>query len=408
MKATLWTPVAAFLLCLMSSQPAQAEPPRALSPDAATVVRGNNNFSFELYQQLAKKDGNLFFSPYSISTALAMTHVGARGKTANEMEKTLNFSLDQKRLNPAFAEVQKQLNDPDRKRFYQLSVANALWGQKNYGFHDRFLQLCQKYYGAGLFEVDFGKSERARKRINDWVAEETQNKIKDLIPPGALDSLTKLVLTNAIYFKAAWREKFHKSMTKSELFAISATKKKKVPMMHAYNVCNYVDGGRFQMLELPYKGNSLSMFVVLPRELDGLAAIEKMLTAKKFQSMLKQGKPHIVDTKLPKFKITAKFELKPVLSKMGMPIAFIKGKANFTGMASGENLYISEVVHKAFVDVNEEGTEAAAATGVIAKATSAPVYPRAKFYADKPFVFLLRDNRTGSILFMGRLANPSS
>jgi serpin B len=384
------------------------QPGGKLSDDARAVVQGNNVFASDLYAQLSKKEGNLFFSPYSISTALGMTYAGAKGETEKQMAQTLHFGLTQEKLHPAFAELIKHLNATGDKRPYQLSVANALWGQKNFTFLPGFVKLTNDSYGAGFKEVDFvGATEEARKTINAWVEKETKDKIKELLKPGILTIDTRLVLTNAIYFKSAWETPFPKANTKPGDFTLASGNKVQVPMMQKNDRIAYVDGGTFQAVKLPYKGHALSMVVLLPKKADGIADLEKSLTAAQLAKWIKDMKPHQVDVKLPKFKTTSEFSLKKELSAMGMSIAFVFGQADFSGISTQQKLFIKEVVHKAFVDVHEEGTEAAAATAVIIDTESKPVQlPPATFHADHPFTFAIYENQTGSILFMGRVNNP--
>ncbi|HZT83548.1 MAG TPA: serpin family protein [Gemmataceae bacterium] len=381
-----------------------AEVPAA---DKAAVVKGDNEFALDLYAKLRAQEGNLFLSPASIATALAMTYGGARGETAEQMAKALHFTLPPDRLHPAFAALLKEINTPGKERGYQLSTANALWGQKGYHFLPGYLKLTRDNYGAGLNEVDFaGNTEGARKTINLWVEKETHDKIKDLIKPGMLDGMTRLVLTNAIYFKGDWVRKFKKERTREEPFFAPGGKQVKTPLMHETSTFKYLDGGTFQALELPYKGRELSMVVLLPKKNDGLPDLEKQLTAARLNEWLGKLRPEEVNVTLPRFKMTAEFQLSSQLSALGMKRAFSK-QADFSGMNGGqEPLFISDVIHKAFVDVNEEGTEAAAATAVIVRATSAQPHVPPTFRADHPFVFLIRDNRSGSLLFLGRLVNP--
>jgi serpin B len=390
------------LLLLVAAVPTSAAPSKN---DVAAVVRGNNEFAFDLYAQLRQKDGNLFFSPESISTALAMTYAGARGTTADEMAKTLHFDLNTDKLHPTFHTLIDELNGAGKKRGYQLSVANALWGQKGFSFLPDFLKLTKKNYGAGLRDVDFvGDTEGARKTINSWVEKETKDKIKDLLQPGVLDSLTRLVLTNAIYFKGDWDRQFKKDLTRKEDFHVSTDKKVEAMMMHDDGKFKYLDGGTFQALELPYKGKELSMIVLLPKKIDGLAEFEKTLTAAKVADWLPKLRQQEVMVSLPKFKMTSEFSMKDTLAAMGIKQLFNANGADLSGMDGQRDLFVSAVVHKAYVDVNEEGTEAAAATGVIVALAAAPAHP--EFRADHPFVFLIRDNHTGSVLFLGRVANP--
>jgi serpin B len=380
-----------------------------VNKDVAAVVKGNNEFAFDLYARLRGPGGNLFLSPYSISTALAMTYAGARGRTATQMAKTLHFSLDQARLHPAFAALIREVNGAaQEQRTYELHVANALWGQKGFPFLPRFLKQIQDNYGAGLKLVDFAKdTEGARRIINAWVEKQTKNKVKELFKPRVLDRLTRLVLANAIYFKGSWQSAFPKKSTVKGDFLLTASKKVRVPLMHQEQELKYHDGGTFQMLELPYKDRELAMVVLLPRKTDGLAELEKSLTADRLAAGLARLKTHQVAVTLPSFQVTAEFALKSTLAALGMPDAFNDNAADFSGMDGRKDLVIQAVVHKAFVDVNEEGTEAAAATGVaVGLKCAAPLIPRAVFRADHPFVYLIRHNQTGSILFLGRLTNP--
>ena len=409
MKRTI---LAGLLASAVLAAPAAAEKPVDARPDRAAAVQGDSQFALDLYAKVRGQEGNLFFSPYSISTALAMTRAGAHGETAAQMDKTLHFTLSQDKLNPAFAGLIKEINgDPaDKKRGYQLSTANALWGQKGYPFKADFLKVGKDDYGAGLNPVDFvGATEHARKTINAWVEKETHDKIKDLLVPGVLTTDTRLVLTNAIYFKGDWASQFKKDLTKDAPFHLAADKKADVPMMHQTEEFGYLDGGTFQALEMPYVGKDLSMVVLLPKKIDGLSDLEKNLTADKLAGWLGKVHKQEVIVSLPKFKTTQMLGMKDILSAMGMPAAFTPGVADLSGIADvKEPLWISDVIHKAFIDVNEEGTEAAAATAVVIATESARIEPPTpEFRADHPFVFLIRDRRSDSILFLGRMADPA-
>lgn len=373
--------------------------------DKKVVVRGNNAFALDLYATLKDLDGNLFFSPYSISTALAMTYAGTRGNTQAQMARVFHFDLDQEDLHPAFRVLINQLNAQGKRRGYQLNIANALWGQKGYRFLKEFLDLTRTNYGAVLNEVDFTSEaarEVARRRINTWVEKQTKGKIKDLIKPGILNELTRLVLTNAIYFKGDWASQFEEEQTKLSPFTVRVDKKIDVPMMCQSGDFKFMEEAGFQMLELPYVENELSMVVLLPKKMDGLAELEDSLTADNLKEWLGSLREQRVNVYLPKFKITSEFRLDKTLKSMGMTDAF-SPEADFSGMTGDTDLFISAVLHKAFVDVNEEGTEAAAATGVVMEMCVSPVL---FFRADHPFIFLIRDTRSGSILFLGRLMNP--
>src|SRR5262249_52710982 len=291
--------------------------------DMAAVVKGNSDFAFDLYAKLRDNPGNLFFSPESISTALAMTYAGARGETAEEMAKTLHFALKNDKLHAAFHTLIEELNGAGKKRGYQLSIANALWGQKNFGFLSDFLKLTKNYYGAGLQQVDFvGDTEGARRTINAWVEKETKDKIKDLFKPGDLDSTTRLALINAIYFKGDWERQFKKDRTRKEAFHLTADRQIDALMMHDTRHFKYLDGGAFQALEMAYKGKELSMVVLLPKKLDGLADFEKSLTAAKLAEWLPKLRDQEVIVSLPKFKMTSECDLTRPLSDMGMKRAF--------------------------------------------------------------------------------------
>jgi serpin B len=373
--------------------------------DLHTVVQGNNQFAFDLYTQLRGQGGNLFFSPESISTALAMTYAGARGETAEQMAKTLHFTVKGEQLHVAFHALMDELNGAGKKRGYQLNIANGLWGQRGFSFLPAFLKLTEKNYGAGFHEVDFASNvEGARRTINAWVEKQTKDKIKELFQSGMLDADTRLVLANAIYFKGDWDRQFKKDLTRKEPFHRSSDKTTEAQMMHDTGKFKYFDGAAFQALELPYKGKELSMLVLLPKNVDGITDFEKTLTAGKLAEWLPKLREQEVIVSLPKFKTTSEFNLTKTLAEMGMPQAFTPA-ADFSGMNGERNLFIGVVVHKAYVDVNEEGTEAAAATGVGVKLAGAPV--RNEFRADHPFVFLIRANRSGSVLFLGRVLNPN-
>ena len=408
---------------------------RAEAPegDIAEAVRGDNAFALDLYAKLREKEGNLVFSPYSISTALAMTYAGARGETANQMHRVLHLPSDrgamhmepdpsggptpwmevdtpwkQERIHPAMAGLVDDMNARGAGGKYELAVANRLWGQKGYGFLPDFLGLLKTHYGAGIEEVDFvGDTEAARKTINGWVEEQTKDKIKELLKPGVLDTMTRLVLTNAIYFKGQWLREFPKDATRDEDFFVTPEEKKvTAPMMHQTEEFGYFEGPDFQALELSYKGEDLAMLVLLPKERDGLVGLEKALSAEKVADTVAKLRKQKVIVALPKFKTTAEFTLNEPLIALGMGDAFNPGKADFSGMNGRKDLFISAVVHKAFVDVSEEGTEAAAATGVVMALTALPEPPPV-FRADHPFLHLIRDRQSGAILFLGRLTDPT-
>ena len=364
----------------------------AQAKELATVVEGNNQFALDLYQRLGQKPGNKFFSPYSISTALGMTYAGAKGQTAQEMASTLHFNLKNEQLHPAFGDLIGKLQGVNKKRDFQLTTANSLWGNLNLNLNANFLRITQTDYQAGFQLVDFiNDSEGVRKKINGWVEDKTNNKIKDLLQPKTITPETRLVLVNAIYFKASWLEQFAKEQTKDEEFAIPSSPTVKVPTMHKTFFVHYLGNDDFQLAQLPYKDNELSMVIILPKKMDGLSAVEKKLSTKMLEQALAKAEVTNMHISLPKFKMTEEFNLGDDLTAMGMKQAFMAGVADFTGMQAnvsrGNSLHISRVIHKAFVDVNEEGTEAAVATAVVMRAGSAPRTP-IPFKADHPFMFV--------------------
>jgi serpin B len=405
MKSLL--PIVVPLLFLQEAS-GTAQTPPAPTPDRAAVVEGNNAFAVDLYGQLCKQDGNLFFSPESISTAFAMAFAGARSSTATEMAAALHFTLPPDKLHPAMGALLNNLNATHPG--YQLRVADALWAEKDYTFLDDFLKLTSDDYGAGFNRVDFkGAPDATRSTINEWVEQKTENKIKDLLPPGSVKSDTRLVLTNAIYFKGDWATQFNKAATQDEDFHLSAAQTIKAPLMHLRTKLGYFNGGPFQAVAIPYKSGELSMIVLLPNDAAGLPTLEQSLTAANVQKWLNGGwRNNEVVLTLPKFKMTSQFELADALSALGMTQAFQRSAADFSAMTGTRDLWISAAVHKAFVDVNEEGTEAAAATalGMRSMAMAYEAQPIV-FRVDHPFVFLIRDNRSGGILFMGRVTDPT-
>jgi serpin B len=394
-----------LLLLPEASLMAQTTP---TSPDQAALVDGNNAFAVDLYGQLRKQNGNLFFSPESISTAFAMAFAGARGSTASEMASTFHFALPPDRLHPAMAALLSGLNSEHPG--YQLRVADALWAEKDFRFLDDFLKLTASDYGAGFNRVDFKTApEAVRGTINQWVEQKTEEKIKDLLPAGSINAATRLVLTNAIYFKGDWQSPFKKAATADEDFHLSSAQTVKTSLMHLTARFNYFNGGTFQALDIPYKSGELSMVVLLPNDVEGLAALEKSLTAdalKQWAGQLRGGSRVILT--LPKFKMTESFQLSKTLSELGMGEAFQKNAADFSAMTGKRDLWISAAIHKAYIDVDEEGTEAAAATGIVMRPSAvARLQPPIVFRADHPFLFLIRDNKSGGVLFMGRVADPT-
>jgi serpin B len=372
--------------------------------DLGTVVAGNTAFALALYQKLRAAEGNLFFSPYSLSTALAMTYAGARGNTEAQMAAALHFSLEQELLHAAFARLEARLAGIAAKGEVRLRVANALWPQQGYRLLEAFLAVVQQFYGVQITALDYGDGEAARGQINAWVEDKTENRIQDIIPAGLLDSLTRLVLVNAIYFKGNWASPFDPGLTGEAPFWVAPGQQVAAPLMSMTSEFRYGVADGLQVLELPYAGGELSMVVLLPEEIDGLAGLEERLTAENLARWTEGLWSRQVQVWLPRFEITFPFSLNEVLQSMGMIDAFAED-ADFSGMDGTRLLYISAVLHKAFVAVNEEGTEAAAASAVVMTLRSAPA-PPAVFRADHPFVFVIREKSTGSLLFLGRVVNP--
>lgn len=371
-----------------------------------------NTFSFALYQELKEGDASLFVSPFSISTCLAMAYGGARGKTANQMADVLGFPLDQNYLLEALGNLLKNLSDDTEERAYQLLVANAIWGQKGYPFSPKYVELLAVKYGSEVNEVDFEtRPETTCQTINQWVRENTQNKIKNIVQPLQLDPLTRLMLTNAVYFKGKWELPFDEHLTILSPFKMksgtSETAEVDVAMMKQNAWFMYMENETFQALELPYQGGELSMLILLPREIDGLSDLEASLTDKNLLSWVHKLQYVDVEVTLPKFRFTSEFSVGRLLQTMGMKDAFDQETADFSGIAEGKDLFLWGILHKAFVDVNEEGTEAAAVTAV-AMGLAEPdldVPPPKIFCADHPFFFLIRHTASGTILFTGRICD---
>jgi serpin B len=390
---------------VLQSDLARVTSPTLAAADLDQLVAGNNAFAFDLYQNLRDKGANLFFSPYSTSAALAMTYAGARGRTEQQMADTLHLILPQQRLHSAFNALDLQLMNSARDAF-QLCIANALWGQIAYSFLPEFLDLLAQNYGAALRLLDFARQpEPSRQSINAWVSDETQSKIQDLIPPGGITRETTLVLSNAIYFNAQWLMPFGSALTHDGTFTTLNGERVTVRMMARSEpaALAYAGGDGYQAVELPYQGDRMAMLVLVP-DMGEFDAFESALDAERVQGILNASEPKRVALKVPKFRYSSTFGLAQTLARMGMPDAF--GQADFSGMDGTLKLFISDVFHKAFVAVDEAGTEAAAATAVLISRTALPILD-VELTLDRPFIFLIRDQASGSILFLGRVVNPS-
>ena len=401
-------------IAFVQSNKARAAMAPAANADLPALVTGNNAFAWDLYQKLAQQEGNLFYSPYSISLALAMTYAGARDATEEQMARTMHYTLPQDRLHPAFNNLDLTLAQRGQGakgkdgQGFRLNIANALWGQQGYQFLPGFLDLLAQNYGAGLRLLDFARApEDSRVTINKWVSDQTENKIKDLIAPGAIVPATRLVLTNAIYFNAAWADQFKPEETQDGPFNLLDGSKVTVPMMHQTASFGYAEGDGYQAVELPYDKNELSMVILLPQA-GKFQTFESTLDASHAATLVQNLKYKRVALTMPKFKFDSSFTLADALQALGMRDAFTYGPANFSGMDGTRDLFIGQVVHKAFVAVDEQGTEAAAATAVIMTAGAAMPEQPVAVTIDRPFVFLIRDIQTGAILFVGRVVNPKA
>ena len=415
--------MAVVLLGLVAcAQPAsgeilQSEKQRVTSPDVnetdlVTLVDGNSAFAIDLYQALKEVNGNLFYSPYSISLALAMTYAGAHGDTEQQMADTLHFILPQNRLHPAFNSLDIELGrrgegaEGKDGEGFRLNIVNAIWGQKDYEFLSEFLDLLAENYGAGLRILDFAKApEESRITINRWVSDQTEGRIEDLIPQGLISVLTRLVLTNAIYFNAAWQYPFEEDATYDAPFYLLDGDEVTVSMMRQTESFSYTEGDEYQAVELLYDGGELSMVILLPKA-GQFEAFEGSMNVQLVDGIIGDLEERHVTLSMPKFEFESSFGLKEILAAMGMPVAF-SGNADFSGMTGNRDLFIADVVHKAFVSVDEAGTEAAAATAVVMELTALPEEP-VEVTVDRPFVFSIRDIETGTILFVGRILNPSA
>ncbi len=406
-------PASAFLSKLILSAIVLAS--NGLTPTLAQSVKGiadsNNAFAFDLYSHINNNgDRNLIFSPFSISSALAMTYAGARAETESQMSHTLHFTPNRDVFQTQYGDYLGAI-ERDTGAGLQLCVANSLWAQQNYSFSHLFCKIIDSNYKSTVHRVNFAdrtERERARKEINNWVAQKTDSKIKELISPGVLDNFTMMVIVNAIYFNGKWSSKFDKKLTCEDRFRITSAKEMKALFMHKFGKYNCYEDGRIKAVEIPYAGKTTSMIIILPDSPDSMKNIESSVNAGYFNKIVNLLQEKEVQLSLPKFKADSRFELGKPLAAMGMPDAFNE-KADFSGMSakSEKGLFISRVIHEACIDVTEEGTEAAAATAVIGKIALAPPPQNIFiFNVNHPFIFIIKDNVTQGVLFMGEVYNP--
>ena len=376
-----------------------------MAQNSAFIAEGNSNFASDLYQQIKPEPVNIFYSPISISSALAMTYAGARGETLNQISKTLYFSKNQEELHKSYNVLITELSN-SKSEGIQLNIANSLWLQENMKINDQFLSITEKYYNAGVIPVNFiTDPEKSRLEINNWVESNTNKKITNLLPDGSIHSQTMMVLVNAIYFKGRWDKTFDKTQNTSDIFYVFKTCQTQATFMNNYINTNYYEDNLLSIVEIPYTNHGQSLFIILPKEKYGLMDVEKIFEQKSIPGYLEKMTHRRVNLSIPKFKTEATYDLKIHLSKMGMPVAFTNN-ADFSGITGDKSLAIDKVIHKAYIDVNEEGTEAAAATAVTMRKTSM-MLDEVRFKADHPFIYLIRDNETNTILFVGRLMDPT-
>lgn len=383
--------------------------PEVNDNDYEALLQGNRRFALDLYQELrsqGEEAGNQLYSPYSISVALAMTWAGARGNTANEMADTLHFTLEQEEFHPAFNKLDlylRSLGQETEDEEFILSIENSIWGEKTYTFLDDYLDLLAVNYGAAMNLLDFlHHPDESRGIINQWVEDKTYGRIEDLLPLGSIDPLTRLVLTNAVYFYGSWSHQFDEESTSDGIFNALDGGQVTVSMMEQTEVFRYMSGDGFQAIDLPYEGEEAGMLIIVPDE-GTFEAFEQTFDTETLGVILEGLTSTNVTIYLPKWKFIAEYELKETLQTMGMVDAFTA--ADFSGIDGTHDLFIDEVFHKAFVAVDEYGTEAAAATAVVVSLTAVPD-PPVPLQIDRPFIFLIMDYETETILFAGRMTNP--
>jgi len=395
-----------------------APPTPVHTGDLDSIREENNDFALALYAYLRRRPGNLIFSPFSIRTALCMAQAGAKGETRSQMRDALRMSSESESFRDTFAEIHQRLSSAQASK-YEMIAANSLWGQDGAPLLSEFVDLISRDYGGGMNLVDFrGDAEAARLAINKWVEDKTRDKIRQLIPSGGLNEDTRLVLVNAVYFKGTWLLSFPKKATREESFHLEGGGTVRAPLMHQDNYIRYLKARGYQAVELIYEGGELSMLVLLPNKKDGLPDLEKRLSSRMLQDCVSHMSVREVKLFIPRFKTTwGTVNMRDSLISLGMHLAFDQSRANFSGInghrpPDEDALFISFVFHKAFVDVNEAGTEAAAATAIEMVCTSAmgsksKPPPAPIFRADHPFLYAIRERRTGAILFLGRVTDPT-
>ena len=400
--------------CKSQKNPAERQSGATPEFSASSLAEASNYFALDLFRQIQSKSGNLVYSPYSISTVMAMCYSGAKGKTAEQMSGVLYFPASGRdgqaagQLDPAGKDLKDRILSNDTLTGTEISLANAIWAQEDFDFLPEYIQNIQKWYDAPLTGMDFTRDdnrEESRKRINRWVEEITREKIRDLIEPGVLDANTRMVLTNAMYFNGQWMWPFDKQLTSPSIFHVSSRESIMTDFMHLTKTLSFYEDEEIQAIKLPYRNERISMTIILPRSVEGWEMISRVLDHERLATVESQFESAEVHVSLPKFKSELMLNLKNELSAMGMSLAFSRD-ADLSGMSGEKNLFIDEVLHKAFIEVSENGTEAAAATAAVIGLKSALREEPARFNADHPFLYLIRDQQTGCIIFIGRLVKP--
>jgi serpin B len=376
--------------------------------DAAELAGAGNRFALDLFRQVQPEAGNMVYSPYSISTVLAMCYSGAGGETARQMSEVLYFP-PAGQLETAETVLRKEILSGDTLPGTEISLANAIWAQQDFDFLPEYLDNISEVYDAPLTKMDFinGEArENSRQKINRWVEEHTRSKIRDLIAQGVLSENTRMVLTNAIYFNGKWKWTFDPGATHPSIFHVSPRETRMTPFMNMTRTVPYYEDEEIQAIRLPYRGDRFSMTVILPRTPEGWKMISRVIDLERLDKVETHFNPAEVSISLPRFRSEMKMDLRRELVKMGMDLPFGRD-ADFSGMTGEKNLFIDEVIHKAFIEVSESGTEAAAATGAIMSLKSAYRTEPLRFNADHPFLYCIREQRTGCIIFLGRLVRPA-
>lgn len=376
-----------------------------LKAQDSMIVSNNNKFAFELFNKTGVGERNCFISPFSISTAMAMTYAGAREQTEKQISTVFHFSSNSSAFHKEFYNSTELVRAAGSSDGLKLNFANAIWLDKSLKLEKKYKSVMKKSYKSGFTPVDFASApEAARTEINQWVAGKTENKIEKLLIEGDVDNGTALVLTNAIYFKGNWTNRFNEEKSQQGKFKVREGESVEVTYMNITEKFRFLEMKGMQVVELPYEGNRVSMYVILPDPNKNIDAFIGRLTPEAFEKGCDAMKETKISLQFPKFKYESRYELQSVLGEMGMPDAFGSG-ADFSGITGGRDLYISKVVHKAFIEVNEKGSEAAAATAVVMRKNAE--IPK-QVVVDRPFVFLIRDNMTGAVLFLGKVVNPNT